>query len=238
MHLNQNLELASRTYDTIEKSVQWLSTVIKSNGKILDLGCGSGLYSTRLSDLGYDVTGIDYSKRSITYAKKQDNKTKYIYQNYLDIDFNSEFDAVILIYCDYAALTRGERKTLLSKIHKTLRPNRLFIFDAFSISSFKNEDTQPTWSFHENGGYWTPNAHICLESIHKYENNTICLNQFIIITDTEIKECLIWNTMYNIESLSEEMLAGKFDIKEKFDDVCGSAYTGNSDTICIIACPK
>ncbi len=85
MHLDPNLELASRKHDTINKSVEWLVSVINANSKILDLGCGPGLYSSRLSNLGYNVTAVDYSKRSIAYAKKHDAKTSYVYQNYLDM---------------------------------------------------------------------------------------------------------------------------------------------------------
>ncbi len=70
-HLNPDFEAASRKHSDIERSVQWLSTVIVKDGKILDLGCGPGLYTKPLSEMGYDVTGIDYSKRSIAYAKSQ-----------------------------------------------------------------------------------------------------------------------------------------------------------------------
>lgn len=74
---NPDWEAASRKHSDIERSVQWLSTVVAKDAKILDLGCGPGLYTKRLSEMGYDVTGIDYSKRSIAYAKSQDTKTYY-----------------------------------------------------------------------------------------------------------------------------------------------------------------
>ena len=54
----------------IDRSVQWLKSIIPQR-KILDLGCGPGLYTIRLSAAGYDVTGMDYSRRSIAYAKEQ-----------------------------------------------------------------------------------------------------------------------------------------------------------------------
>ncbi len=37
--------------------------------KLLDLGCGAGIYSELLYDKGFSVTGIDFSKRSIEYAQ-------------------------------------------------------------------------------------------------------------------------------------------------------------------------
>jgi 2-polyprenyl-3-methyl-5-hydroxy-6-metoxy-1,4-benzoquinol methylase len=96
-HLNPDWDAASRKHSFIGASVKWLSGVIPAKGKILDLGCGPGLYAKRLSDVGYDVTGMDFSKRSIAYAKSRDAKTEYIYKNYLELDYNAIFDAVVLI---------------------------------------------------------------------------------------------------------------------------------------------
>jgi 2-polyprenyl-3-methyl-5-hydroxy-6-metoxy-1,4-benzoquinol methylase len=69
-HLNPNWDAASRKPDFIDRSVAWLHSVIPDGGAILDLGCGPGLYTKRLSDLGYRVTGMDLSRRSIAYAKE------------------------------------------------------------------------------------------------------------------------------------------------------------------------
>ncbi|WP_266203549.1 class I SAM-dependent methyltransferase [Pontibacter kalidii] len=46
----------------------------KPNDRILDLACGKGRYSRYLSQKGYDVTGIDLSERSISYAKKYEGE--------------------------------------------------------------------------------------------------------------------------------------------------------------------
>ena len=70
-HLNPDWDAASRKHSFIDLSVKWISNIIPAGGKILDLGCGPGLYTKRLSDMGYDVTGMDYSRRSIAYAKGQ-----------------------------------------------------------------------------------------------------------------------------------------------------------------------
>ena len=42
---------------------------IPEGGKILDLACGKGRHSVYLNSLGYNVTGIDLSEKSIDYAK-------------------------------------------------------------------------------------------------------------------------------------------------------------------------
>ncbi len=36
---------------------------------LFDIGCGPGIYAEKFARQGYYVTGIDFSKRSIDYAK-------------------------------------------------------------------------------------------------------------------------------------------------------------------------
>lgn len=233
-HLNPDRDAASRKHRFIERSVEWLSDVIPANSKILDLGCGPGLYTKQLSDLGYDVTGIDFSKRSISYAKHQDPKTKYIYKNYLELDYSDTFNAVILIYGDYAALTPEEQKTLLEKVYKALKPGGLFILDVFTNKQFAGKKKSTSWSLCENGCFWSAEPNICLESNYFYENNTVECRKCVVVTKCSIKEYLLWDSAYTVQKLTDEVIPFGFAVKSVFDDVCGSPYTGEADTLCFI----
>lgn len=71
VHLNADIDLASRKKTSIDKTTEWI--LKEANGKnleILDLGCGPGLYTQKFAKKGHNVTGIDFSKCSINYAKK------------------------------------------------------------------------------------------------------------------------------------------------------------------------
>ncbi len=46
----------------------------KPHEKILDLACGKGRHSRYLNQKGYDVTGIDLSAQSISYARQYENE--------------------------------------------------------------------------------------------------------------------------------------------------------------------
>ena len=231
-HLNPNWDAASRKHSFIDRSALWLSGVIPKGSKILDIGCGPGLYTKRLSDMDYVVTGMDYSKRSIAYAKSQDSKTEYIYQNYLELDYIDVFDAVILIYCDYGVLAPDERKTLVLKVHKALKPGGLFIFDVFTEKYFSKKATKTSWELYENGGFWNAEPYIYLEATHFYENNTVAGEQIIIVTSNEIKRYLLWDTAYTVERLIDEI--SPFKVKGVFDDVCGNGPCGESETLCFV----
>jgi SAM-dependent methyltransferase len=228
------LEAASRKHSDIDRSVTWLKSIIPAGSKILDLGCGPGLYTKRLSDAGYDVTGMDYSKRSIAYAKEHDIRTEYIYRNYLEMNYSEAFDVITLIYCDYAALTPDERKVLLAKIHHALRPNGLFIFDVSTERIFYGKGDNTSWSYHENGGFWNSKPHLCLEAEYYFENKTVKVNKYIIITENGLYEYLIWDTVFTRQTLLNEVTPFGFETYNIYDDVFGSPFTGEADTICLV----
>ena len=119
VHLNPEIDAASRKHDFITESAEWIHTKIKPNSKSLDLGCGPGLYSTQFCQKGHRVTGIDFSESSIEYAMNTANSKKlnihYECKNYLEIDYQNEFDVVLLIYCDLGVLPFENQKLLLRK---------------------------------------------------------------------------------------------------------------------------
>jgi len=233
-HLTPDREAASRRHSFIDRSAEWLASIIPAKSRILDLGCGPGLYTKRLSDMGYDMTGIDLSKRSLAYAKEQDKMTLYLCRNYLEADYPGTFDAVTLIYCDYAALAPAEKRVLLSKVYQALKPGGLFIFDVFTEQTFKGKCDSTAWACYENGGFWSERPHVCLQAEYFYENNTVKVDQYIILTDEGIREYRIWDSVYSKQTLLDEVLPFGFEAEGIYDDVIGSPYTGKADTLCAV----
>ena len=89
-----------------EKKDIWkniITDVIKSGKglKALDIGSGPGFLSSILWELGFDVTGIDYSEKMVKYAKKNAKMLGYYDIEYLqmdaqDLEFEDEtFDFII-----------------------------------------------------------------------------------------------------------------------------------------------
>jgi len=109
-------------------------------GKILDLGCGYGIESLYLANLGFDVTGIDINNEAIKYArKKAHNKKniKFICGDALKFEKKlkpNSFDMVIDSAFSHT-LRKKERVKNIRDIYKILKKNGwLFFFN------FSNED--------------------------------------------------------------------------------------------------
>ena len=70
--------------------------------RILDVGCGTGNFSIKLSQLGCSVVGIDVSENMLEIAKKKSARLnlniKFLHGNSEELPFDDEsFDAVISI---------------------------------------------------------------------------------------------------------------------------------------------
>lgn len=236
-HLNPNWDAASRKHEFIEKSVKW---IIKNANKpkLLDLGCGPGIYAEEFHKAGAKVTGVDFSKRSIEYAKdsvkERDLDIEYFYKNYLELEYENAYDLITLIYCDYGVLSPEARKTLREKVYKALKPRGKFILDVFTpVNNLEKKETN-TWIHCEKGGFWKPNEYLYLESTFIYPQD-ITLTQYTILENQDKVEVIrVWDEAFTKDKLIKEFSDNGFKNFEFYDDVSGKAFTGESKTMCIV----
>lgn len=236
-HLDTDNDSASRKLATIKKSVDWICEQLPNPKykKLLDLGCGPGIYSELLYDKGFSVKGIDFSKRSVEYAKANAKKTnreiEYSYQNYLDINYENEFDIVILIYCDFGVLSPNDRNVLLTKIYKALKNDGILILDVLNKPYLDSFDEIQSVQFEESG-FWVSESHVIIQKNHFYSETNNTLEQYLIITEDNCECFNIWNQVYSEETFIKEIRTQGFNLLNLYDNVCGKSYTGKEETMC------
>ena len=103
MKLREIAEFFEVPKDEISKLKEVLENV-NDGMKIADVGCGTGKLYGKIDKKvnACEFTGIDISNRMITKAEKKiltgNNKMMFINQDFMDVDFNSEFDLIIFSY--------------------------------------------------------------------------------------------------------------------------------------------
>ncbi len=239
-HLNPDFEGASRSPKTIDASVEWIAGLAPADKfpRLLDLGCGPGLYAERLYDRGYAVTGVDLSQRSIAYAKKHAEETgRYIcyqYLNYLELDYKAAFEAAILIYCDFGALSPEDGAELLRRIHRALTPGGVVILDVFSMRQYEAFTEKREWEYHPDGGFWSPSPYHALQANQVYPPHAT-LEQTVVVTSEKTVAYYIWNRYFTPETLRLEAEAAGFADVLLFADATGAALHPESRTIALVA---
>ena len=243
-HLDPNTDAASRRPETIDRSVAWIvqELDLHPGEAILDLGCGPGLYTSRLAERGFRVTGVDYSQRSIDYANQyaQDHELEivYRYQDYLTLEDESLYEAALLIYGDFCPLSPDQRRKLLANIHRALKPYGALVLDVSRHNRLKPDRSDTRW-YSSMGGFWRPGPHLVLEQTFSYPDQALQMDQYAVIEESgTLSVYRIWRQEYTQESITSELEAGGFDIQSFWGDLTGMPDTEDSEWIGIAAQKK
>ena len=172
-HLNEGIDVSSRNAAFIDRSVEWIVSRfnVGAGTKIADFGCGPGLYATRLAQRQADVTGIDFSKRSIQYAQevatREGLSIHYMNQNYLEFETDDRFNLILMIMCDFCALSPTQRKKMLSKFHTILEPGGSVLLDVYALTAFEQREETALYEANLLNGFWSPNIDADGATTHK-----------------------------------------------------------------------
>jgi 2-polyprenyl-3-methyl-5-hydroxy-6-metoxy-1,4-benzoquinol methylase len=238
-HLDADSEGASRPHDFIDQSVDWINNqLFEQSATILDLGCGPGLYTMRLSQKGHYVTGIDFSENSIAYAKNeaflQQQNINYLYDNYLYLNDKEMYDAIIMIYYDFGVLSVENQRLLLDRVYQALKPGGRFIFDVLSHNHHQGNPESTSWVYVEKDGFFREEPYLNLESFYRYDELNLVCTQNIVISEQENVCYNIWEMTFDLNILRNLLSGAGFSSVEFFNDATGTPYTANSNTIACV----
>ncbi len=116
-----------------------------TNGMVLDLGCGSGIWAEILIQEGYEVRGYDISEAMIQLARKKAPKAEFTVGSFLKADLPECVAVTSLGEClsylfDSDNTYAGLRKLFQGVFH-ALVPGGLFLFD-IPVSGRHSESEQ------------------------------------------------------------------------------------------------
>lgn len=239
-HLNPTHDAASRRPETIDKEVKNLisSGILKKGDKVLDLGCGPGLYSSRLAAKGLKMTGVDISQNSLNYATKQAKEKgldiEYRLMSFFDLDYSGEFDAAIQTEGEIGTFSNDKRNILLAKIHHALKSRGLLVFDVTTPAQNPNRCPRFHW-YIADGGFWRPSRHLTLEMRYDYPEENIFVDQYIVMDEDKLTVYRIWNHNYTPDTLKPVLEKAGFRIEYTWNDLIGTPYKEGGEWLAIVA---
>ncbi|TFD92353.1 class I SAM-dependent methyltransferase [Jeotgalibacillus sp. R-1-5s-1] len=152
-------------YDQLMADVpydSWMAFLVEATGdqgysakRLLDVGCGTGEWTLKASEYGYDVTGIDLSSSMLAIAREKAEeaglKVDFLEMNMTDVQGFEPFDR-ITIFCDSLNYleTEEEVQKTFANMAALLKSGGYFLFDVHSV--YKMNHLFIGQSYHDDTG--------------------------------------------------------------------------------------
>lgn len=205
-HLSQKHDAASRRTSIVKKHVEWIHTFIldREPSRILDLGCGPGLYTALLSRLGHICHGIDFGPASIKYAEKlAPEKCTYTLGDIRNTGFGSGYDLVMLIFGEFNVFKPEDARMILKKAYKALNPDGKILLEPQIFDAVYATGNQPGTWYSAESELFADDPHLCLMESFWDEELSVATERFFIldVTTNEVARYASSTQAYTDEEL-------------------------------------
>ncbi len=240
-HLDGSVDVSSRRTEFIERSAAWIASRFDLGPEkaVVDFGCGPGLYTTRLARTGAQVTGLDFSPRSLEYARgvarDEGLSVEYVLTDYLEYTTDRRFDLVMMIMCDFCALGLPQRAQLLGTFREILKPGGTVLLDVYSLAAFGGREESAVSARNLMDGFWSPDDYFGFLNTFKYEAEKVMLDKFTIIEPERTRTVYNWLQYFSPEALRREFEDAGFSVEEILGDVAGGPFSENAEEFAVVA---
>ncbi|MEZ6009890.1 MAG: methyltransferase domain-containing protein [Planctomycetota bacterium] len=138
-HLSQEHDAASRRGPTIDRQVAWIHEALLGGRptRVLDLGCGPGLYTARLAALGHTCVGIDVSPASIEYARAYAQEhaldCRYVLGDVRDVDLGGDHELVLCVFGEINVFRPADAGAILRRAGQVLGDDGVLLLEAHTF---------------------------------------------------------------------------------------------------------
>jgi SAM-dependent methyltransferase len=132
-----------------ERSTPWLLARLAKHRRVVDLGCGSGIFARRLVRAGHEVVGIDQSAAMLALARRAAPGAIFVRGSFVDAHLGRP-DAITALgeVLNFRFDARAPLERVIGRVRAALRPGGLFIFDVESPGRGDGRDFRlgPDWA--------------------------------------------------------------------------------------------
>lgn len=109
----------------------WFLSLVEGAGSVLDLGCGTGIFSAALAARGTEVVGVDPAAAMLAIARARPEPVVWVEAPAQGLDLGRRFEAVVMTgHAFQTLLTSADRAAVLAVIARHLEPGGRFFFDS------------------------------------------------------------------------------------------------------------
>jgi SAM-dependent methyltransferase len=242
-HLSQQHDAASRRTVLVKKHVRWIHKHVLGGraSRILDLGCGPGLYTSSLSASGHTCVGIDLSPAAIEYAREHSGVAcSYILGDVRSTDFGNGFDLIMMIFGAFNELKPEDARPVLRKAYQALNVGGTLLLEVTTYDAVYDKGNQPPGWYRAEQEFFADEPYLCLTESFWDEEIEIALERYIVIDVATAKvDCYVNSTQaYSELQFRDMLLQSNFDAIEIFPSLTGNKSSFQEEMNVLLAIKK
>jgi len=186
-HLSQAHDMASRRFAVIDRHVAWIhGTLLRAKPtKILDLGCGPGLYSSRLARLGHECVGIDFSPASIAYAREQAQAEglgcRYVQHDIRTADCDVGYGLVMFLFGELNVFRLADAQAIVRQAYHALEEGGLLLLEVHTFAAVRDIGQQPPSWYSANSGLFSERPHLVLTESFWDAQHAVATERYFVV---------------------------------------------------------
>jgi len=189
-HLSQEHDMASRCAEWIDKHVAWIHNHLLNEelAKIVDLGCGPGLYSHRLTVRGHQCRGIDFGPASIEYARQHcpdGARCEFILGDIRQVAFGGPYDLAMILYGELNVFSPAEALAIFRKVQASLKPQGRLIVEVQTPEAVERMGRGEPSEQQSESGLFSDRPHRCRTENQWLPEQKIAIQTFSVTEATD-----------------------------------------------------
>lgn len=136
-----------------EREVAFVAGQIPAGSRVLDLACGTGRIAVPLAARGFDVAGLDISRRALDVGRRAAPGLDLRHGDMRELPWpDASFDAVLNLWTAFGYFeTQEEDERVLAEVARVLRPGGIFLIDTVNPTAMNWSFRPETWRDLEGG---------------------------------------------------------------------------------------
>jgi cyclopropane fatty-acyl-phospholipid synthase-like methyltransferase len=242
-HLSQDHDAASRREVGIDRHVDWIHghVLAETPTRILDLGCGPGLYASRLAERGHTCVGIDFSPASIEYAREQARKRElrceYRLADVRQADFGDGFGLAMFVFGEVNAFAREVAQDIVGRMFESLESGGVVVLEMSSHASVERTGSGPPSSVERTSGLFSDGPHRVDRTAQWDASSGVASQRFEVVEPGRDEVCEYRETLfaYTDDEIRALVSQAGFPSPTLYGSLCGDALPHDGDTLVAVS---
>lgn len=183
-HLDQGHDLASRRLDTVRAQAQWLLRGLPPRpSRVLDLGCGPGLYAPHFTAGGHAYLGLDFGPASVAHARERfaaHGRCEFVLADVREADFRGPHDLAMMLYGEINVFAPHEAGGILRRARAALAPGGRIVVEGQSAEAVRRSGRGESW-YAAPSGLFSDGPHLCLSRGHWFSRQATAVQCFFVL---------------------------------------------------------